>query len=280
MKKMKRLGIFKASVTIVLIIALIAALPSVSAKAADSGWAAGIVSTSWGSLNVRSLPDTGGTVLTKLPKGSYVTLLERSGEWWRVEYGPAKYGYVSAYYISSVAGAYAAGVTAYYLNVRAGAGTNNSVKEVLKNGDTVIVLSAAGGWCRILYNGTQTGYVSAKYLSSSSTAAEMKWPVPESKTINQYFSSGTHLGIDIDSSVQGTAGDSVAAACAGSVVYSGWLSGYGNVVYINSYFNGRYIQTRYAHLSSRRVSAGDSVYAGQEIGLMGSTGTSSGVHLH
>lgn len=271
---MKRLRI---SITIVLIIALVITFPAVSAQAADSGSAAGVVSTSWGSLNVRSLPSTGGTVLSKLAKGTYVTLREKSGSWWSVEYGPGQYGYVSADYIKSVSGAYAAGVTAYYLNVRAGAGTWYSIKNVLRNGDTVIVLSASGGWCKILYSGTQTGYVSAKYLSSASA---MTWPVPTSKTINQYFSAGTHLGIDIDSSVQGTEGDGVVAACAGTVVWSGWLSGYGSVIYINSYCNGRYVQTRYAHLSSRWVSAGDTVYAGQQIGQMGNTGTSSGVHLH
>ncbi len=243
-----------------MILALFAAFPAVSAQAADSGSTAGVVSTASGSLNVRSLPDVGGTILTKLAKGTYVTLLEKSGSWWRVEYGSGLYGYVSADYIGGVSGAYAADVTAYYLNVRAGAGTSYSIKNVLKNGDTVVVLSSSGSWCKILYNGTQTGYVGARYLGSAS--AKMTWPVPASKTVNQVFTAGSHLGIDIDSSVQGTAGDSVVAACAGTVVYSGWLSGYGNVVYINSYYNGKYIQTRYAHLSSRWVSAGDTVRRG------------------
>lgn len=277
---MKRLRMFKISVAVMLVLALFAAFPGVSAQAADAGSTAGVVSTSWGSLYVRSLPSTGGTILTKLAKGTYVTLLEKSGSWWRVECGSGQYGYVSAGYIGTVSGAYTADVTAYYLNVRAGAGTAYSIKNVLENGDTVIVLSSSGSWCKILYNGTQTGYVSAKYLSSASTSSAMTWPVPASTTINQYFIAGTHLGIDIDSAVQGVSGDSVVAACAGTVVWSGWLSGYGNVIYINSYYNGQYIQTRYAHLSSRWVSAGDTVYAGQQIGQMGSTGTSSGVHLH
>jgi murein DD-endopeptidase MepM/ murein hydrolase activator NlpD len=108
----------------------------------------------------------------------------------------------------------------------------------------------------------------------------MAWPVPASTTINQYFVSGSHLGIDIDSSAQDKTGDAVVAAQTGTVAYAGWLSGYGNVVYINSVYNGRPIQTRYAHLASVTVSAGDTVGVGQRIGTMGSPGPSTGVHLH
>lgn len=273
---MKLLKIRKAVMLIILIAMLTSAFPGVGAAAADSSSAAGIVSTAWGALNVRSTAGTSGTVLTKLQRGTYVTLMEKSGSWWRVEYGQSQYGYVGASYIKTVSGTHTAAVSSYSLNVRSGAGTSYAVKSVLQNGKTVVVLSASGGWCRILYNGTQTGYVSAAYLSGASA---MAWPVPACRTINQYFSAGSHLGIDVDSSVQGV-GDPVVAACSGTVVYSGWLSGYGNVVYINSVSNGRYIQTRYAHLGSRWVSAGNTVYAGQQIGVMGNSGTSSGVHLH
>jgi murein DD-endopeptidase MepM/ murein hydrolase activator NlpD len=65
------------------------------------------------------------------------------------------------------------------------------------------------------------------------------------------------------------------------VVYSGYLSGYGYVVYINSYVNGQYIQTRYGHLACQAdVYAGDTVKAGQTIGYMGASGNAEGVHLH
>ncbi len=75
----------------------------------------------------------------------------------------------------------------------------------------------------------------------------MAWPVPVSSQINQTF--GSHQGIDIGASSHGASshgvsGDSVVAAQAGTVVYAGWLSGYGYVVYVNSVYNGRYVQTR------------------------------------
>lgn len=67
------------------------------------------------------------------------------------------------------------------------------------------------------------------------------------------------------------------ASAPGVVVYSGWASGYGNVVYID---HGDGYQTRYAHAEALHVKKGDRVNAGHIIGKVGSTGRSSGPHLH
>lgn len=72
-------------------------------------------------------------------------------------------------------------------------------------------------------------------------------------------------------------GTSVYASCGGTVAKAGWGSGYGYVVYIN-HIDGR--QTRYAHLSKVLVKAGQTVKQGERIALSGSTGISSGPHLH
>lgn len=72
-------------------------------------------------------------------------------------------------------------------------------------------------------------------------------------------------------------GTSVVASCGGTVYYAGWMSSYGYVVFIN-HPDGR--QTRYAHLSRVLVSAGQTVAQGQKIALSGSTGVSTGPHLH
>ena len=72
-------------------------------------------------------------------------------------------------------------------------------------------------------------------------------------------------------------GTAVNASCGGTVAKAGWGSGYGYVVYIN-HEDGR--QTRYAHLSKILVKVGDTVKQGQRIALSGSTGVSSGPHLH
>jgi len=73
-------------------------------------------------------------------------------------------------------------------------------------------------------------------------------------------------------------GDAIFASDSGVVIYAGAISGgYGNMVMID---HGNGYQTLYAHLSTINVSCGQSVYQGQVIGGCGSTGNSTGAHLH
>jgi murein DD-endopeptidase MepM/ murein hydrolase activator NlpD len=83
-----------------------------------------------------------------------------------------------------------------------------------------------------------------------------------------------HLAIDLAVGI----GDPIVAADSGLVVYAGWASGgYGNVVVID---HGNGYQTLYAHNSSVAVSCGQSVNQGNVIAFGGSTGNSTGAHLH
>lgn len=89
-----------------------------------------------------------------------------------------------------------------------------------------------------------------------------------------YNPGANHPGIDID----GELGQPVYAADNGVVVYAGWNDwGYGNVVIVD---HGTGWNTLYAHLSAFNVSCGSSVYQGSLIGAIGSTGNSTGSHLH
>ena len=63
----------------------------------------------------------------------------------------------------------------------------------------------------------------------------------------------------------------------GTVVISGWNDSYGNQVLLD---NGAGLSTRYAHMTQTAVTAGEAVTAGQVIGYAGSTGDSTGFHLH
>lgn len=99
------------------------------------------------------------------------------------------------------------------------------------------------------------------------------WPTTDRYLSGNDYWSG-HLGIDIAASV----GNPVYAADSGVVVYAGWNShGYGNMVMID---HGNGFHTVYAHLSSVRVSCGSGVSRGRVIGSAGSTGNSTGPHLH
>lgn len=98
---------------------------------------------------------------------------------------------------------------------------------------------------------------------------------------NKHYLSGfdfspktNHNGIDL----AGNTGEAVYAADAGVIVYAGWNDyGYGNMIMID---HGYGFQSLYAHLSALNVVCGQSVGQGQEIGAIGSTGRSSGSHLH
>jgi murein DD-endopeptidase MepM/ murein hydrolase activator NlpD len=82
-----------------------------------------------------------------------------------------------------------------------------------------------------------------------------------------------HTGLDL----QGDAGDAVRATASGTVTHAGWSGGYGRVVDID---HGNGLSTRYAHLSSIDVRVGQAVRSGQIVGKIGSTGRSTGPHLH
>lgn len=87
----------------------------------------------------------------------------------------------------------------------------------------------------------------------------------------------THNGIDIIAKEGACKGDPAFAAADGVVVRADWYGGYGNCVIID---HGNGIQTLYAHFTKLSVKAGDVVKAGDEVGKIGSTGNSTGPHLH
>ncbi|MEU5825080.1 M23 family metallopeptidase [Streptomyces sp. NPDC047803] len=93
------------------------------------------------------------------------------------------------------------------------------------------------------------------------------------KSSGSLWSSGSHSGIDFHAA----SGSSVVAVGAGTVVEAGWGGAYGNNIVLRM-TDGTY--TQYGHLSSIGVAVGQSVAAGQQIGLSGSTGNSTGPHLH
>lgn len=89
-----------------------------------------------------------------------------------------------------------------------------------------------------------------------------------------YSTKTNHLGLDF----AGNEGEGVYAADAGVIVYAGWNDyGYGNMIMID---HGNGFQSLYAHLSALNVGCGQSVGQGEGIGAVGSTGRSSGSHLH
>ncbi len=90
---------------------------------------------------------------------------------------------------------------------------------------------------------------------------------------NESIRDHTHKGLDIAAS----AGTPIKAVADGTVIRAGWSSGYGNLVVID---HGNGVTTYYGHCSRLYVSKGTSVKAGDNIAAVGSTGNSTGNHLH
>jgi murein DD-endopeptidase MepM/ murein hydrolase activator NlpD len=109
---------------------------------------------------------------------------------------------------------------------------------------------------------------------TSPSAAGLIWPAAGPITSPFGMRWGRmHDGIDIGAPM----GAPIHAAASGQVIYAGWMSGYGNLTVID---HGGGIATAYGHQSKLEVSVGDQVTQGQQIGLVGSTGHSTGPHLH
>lgn len=108
------------------------------------------------------------------------------------------------------------------------------------------------------------------------------WPVPSNNIVTSRYGNRwhpifkeyrMHRGIDIGASY----GASILASDGGVVILSAYSSSYGNYVVIS---HGNGYTSLYAHMSKRSVKEGDKVTKGQRIGLIGSTGNSTGPHLH
>ena len=180
----------KRLISTILMAFILASILPLTVQATDLS--AGIVTTNGGNLNVRSAASSGSSVLAKMPNGSYLTLLSRSGAWWRVEYASGRYGYCHSDYITKVSGTAAVVATnGSNLNVRSGAGTGYTKIGSLAQGERVIVLSRSGSWSRILYYGTKTGYVSSQYLAGSSNYSPIHLSVPNLKQTDSRWANVT-----------------------------------------------------------------------------------------
>jgi len=114
----------------------------------------------------------------------------------------------------------------------------------------------------------------ANVPAARSSGSGMAWPTNGSVTSGFGYRWGSlHAGIDI---ANGT-GTPIRAAKAGTIILAGWNGGYGNCIVID---HGNGLSTLYGHMTRLRASEGQRVGQGDLIGDMGSTGNSTGSHLH
>lgn len=199
--------------------------------------------------------------------GDQLTILPESGILYKVRSGDTISGLSSQYQVKGSAILAA-----------------NNLGDGLKIGQTIIIPGASP----IIHRVTRTTTRSSHYTGLSaihdliktppaSTASASRsgliWPTV-GHVITQYFS-WHHGGVDIANRI----GTPIYAARSGTVLIArgGWNGGYGNTILLD---NGGGIRTRYGHASKLLVHPGQHVTRGQVIALMGSTGNSTGPHLH
>jgi murein DD-endopeptidase MepM/ murein hydrolase activator NlpD len=131
-------------------------------------------------------------------------------------------------------------------------------------------LQAASAALAAKIRSTQSGGSAGSGVSASG----LVWPVSGPITSPFGWRWGRmHEGVDIGAST----GTPIHAAASGTVIYAGWMSGYGNLVVVD---HGNGLSTAYGHQSAIAVGNGSSVGQGQTIGYVGCTGHCFGPHLH
>jgi len=137
-----------------------------------------------------------------------------------------------------------------------------------------------GKWTFVAKNTGFSNYFESVRIDDSKfdyrDSGKFHWPVPGSKRISSFFgkrSGRHHDGIDIAA----RSGTAIAASASGKVKFVGKMRGYGNVIVL-THPGG--FHTVYAHNSRNLVKKGQSISQGEIIGKVGSSGRSSGPHLH
>ena len=188
---------YRKRIARLLVLCMLAALLSTAALA-DGGK----VTASY--LNLRSEPSSSGTLVGVLPKGATVTILETSGDWYKVQ-SNGMTGYVSKTYIStdgssdsssssssspsSSTTSESGSINASGVNIRSGSSTSSSIVANVGKGTAVKVTGTDGDWYKIDYNG-QTAYVYKTYVtldSSGSSSSSSTTTSDKTGTINATY---------------------------------------------------------------------------------------------
>jgi murein DD-endopeptidase MepM/ murein hydrolase activator NlpD len=161
------------------------------------------------------------------------------------------------------------------------AGTAGATSDAAKSGGGAEPAASSTGPSPLVAAAHAAAVARAAAATGSSSAANLTMPLEGAKTTSGYgwrndpLGAGRkfHAGVDLRAAY----GTEVPAAAAGEVTFAGDQTGYGTTVVIR---HGDGFETRYAHLSSMDVQAGDQIQAGQSVGRVGNSGRSTGPHLH
>ena len=239
-------------------------------------------------------PGTGYGVIQRLHNGTTGELLEEKGSWCRIRLSDAKTGWVINKYVKvsgskdsaesvSKNGNAKTGkiiVSASTVNVRNSPSTSGKKICSIRKNEVYSYSEIKDGWYKLVTPSGESGYVSGKYVKNFKSYAvdgggSYIWPTQTATRLTTRFGVGNHKGIDIAA----PGGSQIIAVADGTVCNVTYNpDGFGHLIVIKQNDG---IKAYYGHMMKETfLKKGDKVKAGDTIGVVGSTGKSTGNHLH
>ena len=150
-----------------LLLAFVLIVPT-NTTALENTLKAGQVKVTTGNLNIRAKANKTSKILKTIKKDKHITLVSKSGNWWKVKYNKTDFVFCYADYIKVVSNdEKTVSLSSGNLNVRKNASLTSKIKDKLQNGEIVVILSEKGDFYKVLYFGVKTGFVSKQYLEKA-----------------------------------------------------------------------------------------------------------------
>ena len=242
--------------------------------------------------NLRKGAGFGYAVITRVYCGAVGSILQKSGSWYKIKLSNSKTGWVNKKYVK-VKGLKEKAVSASEsdriivqvssVNVRSKPSTSGKLVATIRYNEVYRYSEIADDWYKIITPSGDAGYVSGKFVGRFKKYAvdgggNYIWPTQTATRLTTRFGkhgSRTHGGIDIAA----PGGSQIIAVSDGKVIKKSYNpKGLGHLIVIE---NNDGVRAYYAHMKKESfLKKGDKVKAGDTIGIVGSTGKSTGNHLH
>ena len=263
-----------------------------SQKSVDLG--NGIIRVTGVYTNLRQGKGSGYGIVKRIYRNTEAGIIEKNGSWFKVKLADTTVGWVSRKYVTVIGYKEPAPsrspsepariiIAVSSVNVRSEASTNSKLIGTVRMNEVYSYAEIKNGWYKIVTPSGESGYVKGNFVEKFRNYAvngggKYIWPTQTATRISTYFGNTegrVHNGIDIAA----PGGSQIIAVAGGTVVTNSYdEGGYGNLIVIEQ-SDG--IRAYYGHMRKASfLKVGTKVKAGDTIGIVGTTGKSTGNHLH
>ena len=252
----------------------------------------GTVTVTGSYTNFRKGPGTGYSVIKRLYNGTTGSIIQKSGSWYKIKLNDSQVGWVNKKYVKVTGYKDTAVVNSTEkkiivdvstVNVRSTASKSGKLVATIRKNEVYAYSEVKNGWYKIVTPSGKSGYVNGNYVDKFTDYAvqgggKYIWPTQTATRITTYFGTRngrTHGGLDIAA----PGGSQIMAIASGTVYKKKYTpDGLGHLIVIEQNDG---IHAYYAHMQKESfLNVGDKVKAGDTIGIVGTTGRSTGNHLH